>query len=315
MNMKSSAQSAGLTAYEDLFKDDMTRETDNAERVMELPMDELFPPKEHPFRVVEDDATREMADSIVKYGVLTPGIARPRPEGGYELISGNRRKLASQLAGKTTMPVVIRNMDDDAAIILMVDSNMQRETLLPSEKAKAYKMKLDALRRKAGRPSKENSEQVALNFQGKQSRDIVAEEAGESKDQVRRYIRLNELVPELLDMVDEHRIPFNPAVELSYLSGKEQSQLTEIMERDEIVPSLSQAQRLKQFSQQGKLNAESFEAIMTEEKPIADKVVIRRRDFSKYVPQNYTPKQVEEHILKALDFYDRKLKRDREAAR
>lgn len=313
--MKSSAQSAGLTAYEDLFKDDATRETDSAERVMELPLNKLFTPKDHPFRVVEDDAMREMADSIVKFGVLTPGIARLRPEGGYELLSGNRRKLASQLAGKTTMPVVIRDMDDDAAIILMVDANMQRETLLPSEKAKAYKMKLDALRRKAGRPSKENSEQVALNFQGKQSRDIVAEEAGESKDQVRRYIRLNELVPELLDMVDEHRIPFNPAVELSYLSGKEQSQLTEIMERDEVVPSLSQAQRLKQFSQQGKLNAESFEAIMTEGKPIADKVIIRRKDFGKYVPQNYTPKQVEEHILKALDFYDRKLKRDREAAR
>lgn len=313
--MKSSAKNAGLTAYEDLFKDDMTREADSAERVMELPLGELFTPQDHPFRVVEDDAMREMADSIVKFGVLTPGIARPRPEGGYELLSGNRRKLASILAGKATMPVVVRDMDDDAAIILMVDANMQRETLLPSEKAKAYKMKLDALRRKAGRPSKENSAQLALNFHGKQSRDIVAEEAGESKDQVRRYIRLNELTPELLDMVDEHRIPFNPAVELSYLSGKEQGQLIEIMGRDEIVPSLSQAQRLKQFSQQGKLNAESFEAIMTEEKPIADKVVIRRKDFAKYIPKSYTPRQVEEHILKALDFYDRKLKRDREAAR
>lgn len=313
--MKSSVQNAGLTAYEDLFKDDVARETDGAERVMELPLDELFPPKEHPFRVLEDDATREMADSIVKYGVLTPGIARPRPEGGYELISGNRRKLASQLAGKATMPVVIRDMDDDAAIILMVDSNMQRETLLPSEKAKAYKMKLEALRRKAGRPSKENPGQVGPDYIMPRSNAQVAEEAGESVKQVQRYIRLNELVPELLDMVDERRISFNPAVELSYLSGKEQRQLTEIMERDEVVPSLSQAQRLKQFSQQEKLNAESFEAIMTEEKTIADKVVIRRKDFDKYVPQSYTPKQVEEHILKALDFYDRKLKRDREAAR
>lgn len=281
---------------------------------MELPLDELFPPKEHPFRVLEDDAMREMADSIVKYGILTPGIARPRPEGGYELLSGNRRKMASQLAGKTTMPVVVRDMDDDAAIILMVDANMQRETLLPSEKAKAYKMKLDALKRQGARTDL-TCAQVAHKLDGKKSRDIVAEDAGESKDQIRRFVRLNELAPELLDMVDEHRIPFNPAVELSYLSGKEQSQLIEIMERDEVVPSLNQAQRLKQFSQQGKLNDESFEAIMTEEKPIADKIVIRRKDFGKYIPTNFTPKQVEDHILKALDFYDRKLKRDREASR
>jgi ParB family chromosome partitioning protein len=314
MQMKSSAQNAGLTAYEDLFKDDATRETDNAERVMELPLNELFTPKDHPFRVSEDDAMREMADSIVKFGVLTPGIVRPRPEGGYELLSGNRRKLASYLAGKTTMPVVVREMDDDAAIILMVDANMQRETLLPSEKAKAYKMKLDALKRQGARTDL-TCAQLAHKLDGKKSRDIVADEAGESKDQIRRYIRLNELAPELLNMVDEHHIPFNPAVELSYLSGKEQSQLIEIMERDEIVPSLSQAQRLKQFSQQGKLNAESFEAIMTEEKPIADKIVIRRKEFGKYIPQSYTPRQVEEHILKALDFYDRKLKRDRDAAR
>jgi len=315
MGMKSSAKNAGLTAYEDLFKDDMTRKADSAERVMELPLNELFTPQGHPFRVIEDDAMREMADSIVKFGVLTPGIARPRPEGGYELLSGNRRKLASMLAGKDTMPVVIRDMDDDAAIILMVDANMQRETLLPSEKAKAYKMKLDALRRKAGRPSKENPGQLDPDYKMPRSNATVAEEAGESVKQVQRYIRLNELEPELLEMVDEHRIPFNPAVELSYLSGKEQGQLIEIMERDEIAPSLSQAQRLKQFSQQGKLNAESFEAIMTEEKPIADKVVIRRKDFGKYVPKSYTPRQVEEHILKALDFYDRKLRREREAAR
>lgn len=312
--MKSSAQNAGLTAYEDLFKDDATRETDSAEHVMELPLNVLFMPKDHPFRVVDDDAMREMADSIVKYGVLTPGIARPRPEGGYELLSGNRRKLASQLAGKSTMPVVVRDMDDDAAVILMVDANMQRETLLPSEKAKAYKMKLDALKRQGARTDL-TSAQVARKFAGKESRQIVAEEAGESKDQIRRFVRLNELAPELLDMVDEHRIPFNPAVELSYLSGKEQSQLIEIMERDEVVPSLNQAQRLKQFSQQGKLNDESFEAIMTEEKPIADKIVIRRKDFGKFIPSNFTPKQVEDHILKALDFYDRKLKRDREASR
>jgi ParB family chromosome partitioning protein len=196
----------------------------------------------------------------------------------------------------------------------MVDANMQRETLLPSEKAKAYKMKLDALKRQGARTDL-TCAQVAHKLDGKKSREIVADEAGESKDQIRRYIRLNELAPELLNMVDEHHIPFNPAVELSYLSGKEQSQLIEIMERDEIVPSLSQAQRLKQFSQQGKLIAESFEAIMTEEKPIADKIVIRRKEFGKYIPQSYTPRQVEEHILKALDFYDRKLKRDREAAR
>jgi ParB family chromosome partitioning protein len=205
-------------------------------------------------------------------------------------------------------------MDDEAAIILMVDANMQRETLLPSEKAKAYKMKLDALKRQGARTDL-TCAQVAHKLDGKKSRDIVAEDAGESKDQIRRFVRLNELAPELLDMVDEHRIPFNPAVELSYLSGKEQSQLIEIMERDEVVPSLNQAQRLKQFSQQGKLNDESFEAIMTEEKPIADKIVIRRKDFGKYIPTNFTPKQVEDHILKALDFYDRKLKRDREASR
>ena len=313
--MKSSAKNAGLTAYKDLFKDDMTREADSAERVMELPLGELFTPQDHPFRVVEDDAMREMADSIVKFGVLTPGIARPRPEGGYELLSGNRRKRASILAGKDTMPVVVRDMDDDAAIILMVDANMQRETLLPSEKAKAYKMKLDALRRKAGRPSKENGVQLEPHFSTGKSRDIVAEQFGESTAQIQRFVRLTNLTQPLLQMVDDKRIPLNPAVELSYLSGKEQGQLIEIMGRDEIAPSLSQAQRLKQFSQQGKLNAESFEAIMTEEKPIADKVVIRRKDFAKYIPKSYTPRQVEEHILKALDFYDRKLKRDREAAR
>ena len=237
------------------------------------------------------------------------------PEGGYELLSGNRRKLASILAGKDTMPVVVRDMDDDAAIILMVDANMQRETLLPSEKAKAYKMKLDALRRKAGRPSKENGVQLEPHFSTGKSRDIVAEQFGESTAQIQRFVRLTNLTQPLLQMVDDKRIPLNPAVELSYLSGKEQGQLIEIMGRDEIAPSLSQAQRLKQFSQQGKLNAESFEAIMTEEKPIADKVVIRRKDFAKYIPKSYTPRQVEEHILKALDFYDRKLKRDREAAR
>jgi ParB family chromosome partitioning protein len=299
--MKSSAGRVSLTAYEDLFKNDEGRAVANSEKITEVPLNELHEPAIHPFKVLDDESMREMADSILKYGVMTPALVRPRPEGGYEVIAGNRRKRASELAGKVTMPVIIREMDDDSAIILMVDSNMQRETILPSEKAMAYKMKLEALKRKAGRPAKENGAQVAHHLQGQKSRDIIAEQSGESKDQVRRYIRLTELTQPLLEMVDNKQIPLNPAVELSYLAENEQAKLLEVMARDEVVPSLSQAQRLKKYSLEGKLDENVIDAILNEEKAIETKVVLRGDTLRKFFPKSYTPKQMEETIVKLLE--------------
>lgn len=303
--MKSSAERAGLTAYEDLFKTDENRTEEKAERIMELPLSELHPPEQHLFRVIDDDSMREMADSITRYGVMTPAIARSRAQGGYELIAGNRRKRACEIVGINTMPVIIREMDDDAAIILMVDSNMQRENILPSEKAMAYKMKLEALKRKAGRPSKENSVQVGQNFKGSVSREQLAEQSPDSSVQIQRYIRLTNLAPQLLDKVDNKQIPLNPAVELSYLSEKEQTQLLESMERNEVVPSLNQAQRLKKYSQEGKLGENVIDAILTEEKAIETKVILRGDTLKKYFPKGYTPKQMEDTIIKLLDNWQR----------
>lgn len=310
--MKSSAGRVSLTAYEDLFKTDEDRAEEKAERIVEVLLSELHSPEQHPFRVIDDDSMKEMADSITKYGVMTPAIVRLREQGGYELIAGNRRKRACELAGIVKMPVIIREMDDDAAIILMVDSNMQRENILPSEKAMAYKMKLDAIKRQGARTDL-TSAQVAPKFIGKQARDIVAEEDGVSKDQVRRYIRLTELAPPLLQMVDDKKIPLNPAVEISYLAEKEQTQLLDIMERNEVIPSLSQAQRLKKYSQEGKLGENVIDAILTEEKAIETKVILRGDTLHKYFPKGYTPKQMEDTIIKLLDNWQRHRQQEQNA--
>ena len=299
--MKSKVGNIGLQSYEDLFKTDESRAEGNPEKIIEIPLSELHEPALHPFKVLDDESMQEMVESISKYGVMTPAIVRPRTEGGYEVIAGNRRKRASELAGRETMPVVIRDMDDDSAIILMVDSNMQRETILPSEKAMAYKMKLEALKRKAGRPTKENSVQVGQNLKGVVSRELLAESSPDSSVQIQRYIRLTELAPPLLEMVDNKQIPLNPAVEISYLAEKEQDKLLEVMARDEVVPSLSQAQRLKKYSQEGKLDENVIDAILNEEKAIETKVVLRGDTLRKYFPKSFTPKQMEDTIVKLLE--------------
>ena len=261
--MKSSGRSLSLTSYDDLFSTDVTREDASREKVMEIPLSELYPFKDHPFKVKDDEKMQDTADSIREYGVLVPAIARPRVDGGYELISGHRRKRGCELAGLDTMPVIVRDMDDDAAVIVMVDSNIQRESLLPSERAFAYKMKLDAMKRQAGRPCRDNVSQLGTH---KRSDQILAEQVGESRNQIQRFVRLTYLIPEILEMVDNKRIALNPAVELSYLKPTEQTMLLDTMDCEQTTPSLSQAQRLKRFSQEGKLTEESMLAIMSEEK-------------------------------------------------
>lgn len=297
----SSADKIKLTAFDDLFKTSEERIEDSKERVQEIRLTELFPFKDHPFHVTEDEKMLEMVDSIKKHGVLTPAMARPRFEGGYELISGHRRKHASELADLETMPVIVRDMDDDAATIIMVDSNLQRENILPSERAFAYKMKLEAMKRQAGRPVKSNCSQVGNNFDGKKSSDILAEQTGESKNQIFRYIRLTELVSPLLQMVDDKKLSFNPGVELSYLSKEEQTQLLDIMERDDCSPSLKQAQRLKKYSQDGKLNADVIDAIMTEEKTEPAKLAIPGSKLKKYFPSEFSQSQMESVIFELLE--------------
>ena len=298
--MKSKVGNIGLKSYEDLFKTDEGRAEGNAERIVDLPLSELYMPEKHPFRVLDDEAMKEMADSIIKYGVMTPALVRPRPEGGYEIIAGNRRKRASELAGKETMPAIVRDVDDDAAIILMVDSNMQRETILPSEKAMAYKMKLDAIKRQGARNDL-TSDQVGQKSGRSVSRDLIAANSPDSSVQIQRFIRLTELAAPLLEMVDNKQIPFNPAVELSYLAGKEQEKLLELMVRDEVVPSLSQAQRLKKYSQEGKLDENVMDAILSEEKASDTKVVLRGDTLRKFFPKSFTPKQMEDTIVKLLE--------------
>ena len=246
-----------LSSYDDIFQTDQSREEDQQERVQEIPLSELHPFKGHPFKVLDDEAMQKTVESIAQFGVMTPAIARPRPEGGYELIAGHRRHHASELAGKETMPVIVRDMDDDAATILMVDSNLQRETLLPSERAFAYKMKLEAIKHQ-GQRTDLTSSQVGMKLQ---AMDIVGQEAGDSRNQVHRYIRLTELIPELLDMVDEKKIAFNPAVEISYLKPNEQQDFLEAMDYAQSTPSLSQAQRLKKFSQEGKCSCSRFSGL------------------------------------------------------
>lgn len=297
--MKSSGRSLSLTSYDDLFSTDTDRE-----RIMEVPLSELYPFRDHPFKVKDDDKMQETAESIREYGVLVPALVRPRTGGGYELISGHRRKRGCELAGLETMPVIVRELDDDAAVIVMVDSNIQRESLLPSERAFAYKMKLEAMKRQAGRPSKENVSQLGTQ---KRSDQLMAEQIGESRNQVQRYIRLTHLIPEILDMVDNKRIALNPAVELSYLTPAEQELLVVTMDSEQATPSLSQAQRLKRFSQSGKLTEESMLAIMSEEKKQdVDRVTFTRDTLKKFFPRDYTPRQMEETILKLLQGWSKK---------
>ena len=301
--MKSSGRSLSLTSYDDLFSTDTFRADADREGIMDVPLSELYPFRDHPFKVKDDDKMQETAESIREYGVLVPALARPRAGGGYELISGHRRKRGCELAGLTTMPVIVRELDDDAAVIVMVDSNIQRESLLPSERAFAYKMKLEAIKHQGAR-SDLTSVQVGQKLN---ARDIVAESAGESAGQVRRYIRLTHLIPEILDMVDNKRIALNPAVELSYLTPAEQELLVVTMDSEQATPSLSQAQRLKRFSQSGKLTEESMLAIMSEEKKQdVDRVTFTRDTLKKFFPRDYTPRQMEETILKLLQGWSKK---------
>ena len=312
--MKSSARNIELKSVDDLFATEESRADAQREKVQEIPLGELHPFRNHPFKVKDDAAMQDTVDSVREYGVLVPAIARPDPDGGYELIAGHRRHHASELAGKETMPVIIRDLDDDAATIIMVDSNLQREELLPSERAFAYKMKLDAMKRQAGRPMKENRDQVGHNFSGKRTVELIAENAPDSRNQIQRYIRLTELIPTLLDMVDEHKIAFNPAVELSYLKKEEQTLLLEAMDSEQATPSLSQAQRLKKFSQQKMLSLDVMRAVMSEEKKTdLDRVTLKNETLRKYFPKSYTPKQMEDTIIKLLEgwYKKRQLSQDR----
>ena len=301
-----------LSSYDDIFQTDQSREEAQQERVQEIPLSELHPFKGHPFKVLDDDAMQKTVESIAQFGVMTPAIARPRPEGGYELIAGHRRHHASELAGKETMPVIVREMDDDAATILMVDSNLQRETILPSERAFAYKMKLEAMNHQGERVDLTCS-QLGNKSAGKKSSELLAEQVGQSKNQIFRYIRLTELIPELLDMVDEKKIAFNPAVELSYLKKEEQKDFLEAMDYAQTTPSLSQAQRLKKFSQEGKCSLDAMCAIMSEEKKSElDKVTIKNDVLRKYFPKSYTPKQMEDTIIKLLEQWQKKREKSME---
>lgn len=306
--MKSSAKNIVLKSVDDIFQTEENRADAQRERVQEIPLDQLKPFKNHPFKVRDDQRMLDTVDSIREYGVLVPAIARPDPEGGYELISGHRRKRGCEMAGLQTMPVIIRDLDDDAAVLVMVDSNIQREELLPSERAFAYKMKLEALKHQGAR-----SDLTSMQVAQKLSVQKVGDDAGVSKDQVRRFIRLTELISELLDMVDERKLAFNPAVEVSYLKRDEQRMLLEAMDAEQTTPSLSQAQRLKKFSQEGKLTEEAMSAIMSEEKKSdMDKVTLRSDTLRRYFPKSYTPKQMEQTIIKLLDVWQKQRQKNQE---
>ena len=302
MAARKSLGGAGLPPLADLFSTSEERalEAQTQERVMMLPVSELHDFPGHPFQVRDDEEMEKLAESITQHGVLMPGLVRPRAAGGYEIVAGHRRKFVSMKAGMREMPVIVRDMDDDTAVILMVDSNVQRENVLPSEKARAYKMKLDAIKRKAGRPSKENSRQVVGNFE---SAEIVGQSAGDSGRQVQRYIRLNELIPELLEMVDGNEIKFNPAYELAFLRPEEQAVLYDILQAEEVTPSLSQAQRLKRVSQEGRLSEQDIAAIMREEKAQTrdtGKVTLPAKEIEQFFPKSYTPEQKKKVIVKLL---------------
>ena len=300
-----------LKGLDDLFSTEENRQEEQREQVQQIPIDALHPFTNHPFKVLDDEAMTRTVESIAQYGVLAPLIARPRPDGdGYEIISGHRRQYAAKLAGLDTLPVIVRQMSDDAAVILMVDSNLQREHILPSERALAYKMKLDAMRRTSGRPSKENVSQIGTQ---KRSDQIMAEKLGESRNQIQRFIRLTNLIPELLDMVDEKKIAFNPAVELSYLDESQQRDFLEAMEDTQNAPSLSQAQQLKKMAQQGEFSYEkAFDVMGQEKKSEKDTVTIKNETLRKYFPRSYTPKQMEEKIIQLLDAWQKKQQRRNE---
>ena len=306
--MPKGSLNVSLKGADDIFSTEESRQEKQREQVQQIPIGELFPFKNHPVKVLDDESMQRTVESVEQYGVLSPLIARPRPEGGYEIISGHRRQHAAQLAGLETLPVIVRNMDDDAAVLLMVDSNLQRENILPSERAFAYKMKLEALKNQGAR-----SDLTSVQVAPKLSTEKIGEEVGMSKDNVKRYIRLTNLVPELLDMVDEKKIAFNPAVELSYLDEAQQRDFLEAMNDTQNAPSLSQAQRLKKLAQEGHFSYDVAFAVMGEEKKDElDKVVIKNDTLRKYFPRSYTPKQMEDTIIKLLDQWQRKQQRQNE---
>ena len=306
--MPKGSLNVSLKGADDIFSTEESRQEQQREQVQQIPIGELFPFKNHPFKVLDDESMQRTVESVDQYGVLSPLIARPRPEGGYEIISGHRRQHAAQLAGLETLPVIVRNMDDDAAVLLMVDSNLQRENILPSERAFAYKMKLEALKNQGAR-----SDLTSVQVAPKLSTEKIGEEVGMSKDNVKRYIRLTNLVPELLDMVDEKKIAFNPAVELSYLDESQQRDFLEAMNDTQNAPSLSQAQRLKKLAQEGHFSYDVAFAVMGEEKKDElDKVVIKNDTLRKYFPRSYTPKQMEDTIIKLLEQWQRKQQRQNE---
>ena len=311
--MKSSAKKVKLTSVDELFSTEQSRQDESREKVVEIALSELHPFPNHPFQVRDDDSMREAVESVKEYGILTPAIVRPREEGGYEIVAGHRRKHACELAGLETMPAIVRDIDRDMATIIMVDTNLQRENISPMEKAQAYKMKLEAIRRRAGRPAKgdkENSRQVVGNLE---SAELVGREAGESGRQVQRYIRLTELTPELQQMVDDKKIAVTPAVELSYLKPEEQALVVETIESEQATPSLSQAQRMKKKSQAGELNEDTVLSIMSEEKkPEKYDLTISGDKLRKYFPRSYTPRQMEDTILKLLEGWQRKRQRSQE---
>ena len=300
-----------LPAADDLFSTQEERDEAKREFIADIPLTEISDFPDHPYKVMQDESMLELAASIREKGVVNPALVRPKPEGGYEMVAGHRRKFASELAGKVVMPCIVRNLTDDEATIIMVDSNLQREKVLPSEKAFAYKMKLDAMKRQAGRPSR-NSATVLPNYGGKSSRQLLAEEVGESHEQIRKYIRLTELIPSILDMVDEGKIAMRPAVELSYLPKEQQQTLFDTMELEDCTPSHAQAIKMRKFAEAGKLNEEVILSIMTEEKPNqVEQFIIPKKRIDKYFSPGTTPKQIEDTIIKALELY-RKRERGRE---
>ncbi len=298
-----------LSSYDEIFSTEETRSQDNLEKIQNLPLAELHPFQNHPFKVVDDEAMQRTVESVARYGVLAPAIARPRPAGGYEIISGHRRLHAAELAGLKTIPVIVRNMDDDAAVIAMVDANLQRETILPSERAFAYKMKLEAMKHQGQRTDLTSAQVGQKSWAVNQ----VAEQSGDSRVQVQRFIRLTELIPELLDMVDQKQLAFNPAVELSYLSQPEQHELLDAMDYAQSTPSLSQAQRLKKLSQEGTLKRDTMRTIMSEiKKPELGNVTLKDATLRKYFPRSYTPRQMQETIIKLLEQWQKRRQRDME---
>ena len=307
--MPKGSLNVSLKGADDIFSTEESRQEQQREQVQQIPIGELFPFKNHPFKVLDDESMQRTVESVEQYGVLSPLIARPRPEGGYEIISGHRRQHAAQLAGLDALPVIVRNMDDDAAVLLMVDSNLQRENILPSERAFAYKMKLEALKNQGARSDLTSTQLVSKL----RSNEQLGAENNQSRETVRRFIRLTNLVPELLDMVDEKKIAFNPAVELSYLDTNQQRDFLEAMNDTQNAPSLSQAQRLKKLAQEGHFSYDVAFAVMGEEKKDElDKVVIKNDTLRKYFPRSYTPKQMEDTIIKLLEQWQRKLQRQNE---